>query len=136
MADGRATDLTRARAVAPTILELADAGAKVLLLAHCGRPKGERHSTLSTSYLQGAVEDVLGRKLMYISEVAGPIVEQKKADALLCVRAALSPPKIEALRPERIVTLALRPLAEECGIDLEARRKEAHTQALREEKRT
>ena len=76
MADGRATDLTRARAVAPTILELADAGAKVLLLAHFGRPKGERHSTLSTSYLQGAVEDVLGRKLMYISEVAGPIVKQ------------------------------------------------------------
>ena len=37
--DGRATDLTRARAVAPTILELADAGAKVLLLAHFGRPK-------------------------------------------------------------------------------------------------
>lgn len=76
MADGRATDLTRARAVAPTILELADAGAKVLLLAHFGRPKGERHSTMSTSYLQGAVEEVLGRKLMYVSEVAGPIVEQ------------------------------------------------------------
>jgi len=76
MADGRATDLTRARAVVPTILELADAGAKVLLLAHFGRPKGERHSTLSTSYLQGAVEEVLGRKLMYISEVAGPIVAQ------------------------------------------------------------
>ena len=32
MADGRATDLTRAEAVAPTILELADRGAKVLLL--------------------------------------------------------------------------------------------------------
>ncbi|HLV07240.1 MAG TPA: phosphoglycerate kinase [Croceibacterium sp.] len=76
MADGRATDLTRARAVAPTILELADAGAKVLLLAHFGRPKGERHSTMSTSYLQGAVEEVLGRKLMYISEVSGPVVEQ------------------------------------------------------------
>ena len=76
MADGRATDLTRAEAVAPTILELADAGAKVLLLAHFGRPKGERHSTMSTSVLQGAVEHVLGRKLMYISEVSGPVVEQ------------------------------------------------------------
>jgi len=76
MADGRATDLTRARAVAPTILELADAGAKVLLLAHFGRPKGERNSTMSTSVLQGAVEDVLGRRLMYISEVSGPVVAQ------------------------------------------------------------
>jgi len=79
MVDGRATDLTRARAVAPTILELAEAGAKVLLLAHYGRPKGERHSTLSTSYLQGAIEGVLGRKLMYISEVSGPVVEQTLA---------------------------------------------------------
>jgi len=76
MKDGAVTDLTRARAVAPTILELADAGAKVLLLAHFGRPKGERHSTMSTSLIQGAMEDVLGREVMYISEVAGPVVEQ------------------------------------------------------------
>ena len=76
MADGRVTDLTRARAVAPTILELADAGAKVLLLAHFGRPKGERHSTMSLSLIQGAVAEVLGRELMYVSEVSGPVVEQ------------------------------------------------------------
>jgi phosphoglycerate kinase len=76
MKDGRATDLTRAQAVAPTILELADAGAKVLLLAHFGRPKGERHSTMSLSYVQGDVERVLGREVMYISEVQGPVVEQ------------------------------------------------------------
>lgn len=76
MHDGRATDLTRIHAVAPTILELADAGAKVLLLAHFGRPKGERHSTLSLSLVQGDVERVLGREVMYISEIAGPIVAQ------------------------------------------------------------
>jgi phosphoglycerate kinase len=76
MQDGRATDLTRIQAVAPTILELADAGAKVLLLAHFGRPKGERHSTLSLSLVQGDVERVLGREVMYISEIAGPIVAQ------------------------------------------------------------
>ena len=74
--DGRATDLTRAEAVAPTILELADAGAKVLLLAHFGRPKGERHSTMSLSVVQGDVERVLGREVMFVSEVAGPVVEQ------------------------------------------------------------
>lgn len=76
MADGRATDLTRVKAVAPTILELADAGAKVLLLAHFGRPKGERSSTMSLSYVQGEVERVLGRETMFISEVEGPVVEQ------------------------------------------------------------
>jgi phosphoglycerate kinase len=76
MADGAVTDLTRARAVAPTILELADAGAKVLLLAHFGRPKGERNSTMSTSLIQGAVADVLGREVMFVPEVAGPVVQQ------------------------------------------------------------
>ncbi|WP_137679359.1 phosphoglycerate kinase [Aurantiacibacter suaedae] len=76
MADGLATDLTRARAVAPTILELADRGAKVLLLAHFGRPKGQRNSTMSMSMVQGAIEDVLGREVMFIPEVAGPVVEQ------------------------------------------------------------
>lgn len=76
MADGEATDLTRARAVAPTILELSARGAKVLLLAHFGRPKGARNSTMSTSLVQGAVEGVLDREIMFISEVAGTVVEQ------------------------------------------------------------
>jgi len=76
MADGVATDLTRATAVAPTILELADKGAKVLLLAHFGRPKGERNSTMSLSMVQGEIERVLGREVMFIPEVAGPVVAQ------------------------------------------------------------
>ncbi|OYX09169.1 MAG: phosphoglycerate kinase [Sphingomonadales bacterium 32-68-7] len=76
MAEGRASDLTRIEAVAPTILELADAGAKVLLLAHFGRPQGERHSTLSLSLVQGDLGRVLGREVMFVPEVAGPIVAQ------------------------------------------------------------
>jgi phosphoglycerate kinase len=76
MQDGRATDLTRITAVAPTILELADAGAMVLLLAHFGRPKGERNSTMSLSLVQGDVERVLGREVMFIPEIAGPVAEQ------------------------------------------------------------
>lgn len=73
---GSVTDTTRVQASAPTILELADAGAKVLLLAHFGRPKGQRNSTMSVSMTLDAVEDVLGREVMFIPEVAGPIVEQ------------------------------------------------------------
>ena len=76
MKGGSATDVTRVEASMPTILELADAGAKVLLLAHYGRPKGQRHSTMSTSYVQGDVSRVLGREIMFISEVMGPVVEQ------------------------------------------------------------
>ncbi len=76
MQEGRASDVTRVEAVRPTILELADKGAKILLLAHFGRPKGQRNSTMSTSYVQDDVEDVLGKEVMYISEVSGPVVEQ------------------------------------------------------------
>jgi len=76
MKDGRASDLTRVTAVAPTILELADRGAIVLLLAHYGRPKGERHSTMSLSMVQGDLERVTGREVMFIPEVAGPVAEQ------------------------------------------------------------
>ena len=76
MKDGSATDVTRVEAVKPTVLELSGRGAKILLLAHFGRPKGQRHSTMSTSFVQGDVEDVLGKEIMFIPEVMGPVVEQ------------------------------------------------------------
>lgn len=76
MQEGRASDVTRVEASKPTILELAEKGAKVLLLAHFGRPKGQRHSTMSTSLVQGDVERVLDREIMFIPEVSGPVVEQ------------------------------------------------------------
>ena len=76
MNDGSATDLTRVEAVKPTVLELSEKGAKVLLLAHFGRPGGKRSSVLSTSMVVGDVEGVLGKELMFIPEIAGPVVEQ------------------------------------------------------------
>lgn len=76
MQDGAVTDDTRVRASAPTILELAEKGAKVLLLAHFGRPKGERVSTMSVSMTLDAVQAVLGKEVMFVPEVAGPVVEQ------------------------------------------------------------
>ncbi|MFT4027802.1 MAG: phosphoglycerate kinase [Novosphingobium sp.] len=79
MQDGSVTDDTRVRASAPTILELADAGAKVLLLAHFGRPKGARDPNQSLSRVIDAVQNVLGREVMYCSEIAGDIVKQTLA---------------------------------------------------------
>lgn len=76
MKDGSATDVTRVEAVKPTILELAGRGAKVLLLAHFGRPGGARSSVLSTSMVIGDVEKVIGEEIMFIPEIAGPVVEQ------------------------------------------------------------
>lgn len=76
MQEGSVTDDTRVRAAAPTILELAGKGAKVLLLAHFGRPKGERVSTLSVSMTLDAVQAVLGKEVMFVPEIAGPVVAQ------------------------------------------------------------
>jgi len=76
MQDGAVTDDTRVRASAPTIVQLADRGAKVLLLAHFGRPRGERSSTMSLSMVVGAVEQVLGREVMFVPEITGDVVRQ------------------------------------------------------------
>lgn len=76
MKEGSASDVTRVDAVKPTILELSEKGAKVVLLAHFGRPGGKRSSVLSTSMVQGDVERVLGKEIMFIPEVSGPVVGQ------------------------------------------------------------
>ena len=76
MADGRVTDETRMRALLPTVLELADKGAKVLLLAHFGRPKGAKHSEMSVSMVLDALQEVLGREIMFVPEITGDVVTQ------------------------------------------------------------
>ena len=76
MADGRVTDETRLRALLPTVSELADKGAKLLLLAHFGRPKGAKHSEMSVSMVLDALQEVLGREVMFVPEIAGDIVAQ------------------------------------------------------------
>ena len=76
MDDGSVTDDTRIRAAAPTLLELADRGAKVLILAHFGRPKGSRDPSQSLSLVIDAVQHVLGREVMFVPEIAGQVVAQ------------------------------------------------------------
>jgi phosphoglycerate kinase len=76
MAEGRVTDETRLRALVPTVSELSDKGAKVLLLAHFGRPKGAKHSELSVSMVLDALQRVLDREIMFVPEIAGDVVAQ------------------------------------------------------------
>jgi phosphoglycerate kinase len=65
MADGRVSDDTRLRATLPTVTELADRGAIVLILAHFGRPKGPS-AELSLAQLAEPYAAVLGRPVRYI----------------------------------------------------------------------
>jgi len=66
MADGQVTDDTRLKAVIPTVSELADKGAKVLLLAHFGRPKGEYRPEYSLEPVVAPLAEVLGREVGFM----------------------------------------------------------------------
>jgi phosphoglycerate kinase len=71
MKDGKITDATRIERVVPTIRELSDDGAKVILLAHFGRPKGERNPEMSLKPIAGAVAAELGRKVAFAEDCIG-----------------------------------------------------------------
>lgn len=75
MADGRVTDGTRLRATIATVTELADKGAIVLILAHFGRPKGQRNPEFSLAMLTQPYSDVLGRPVRFIDDIAGEAAE-------------------------------------------------------------
>lgn len=66
MADGVVTDDTRLRATIATLNELSDKGAKVLVLAHFGRPKGQPSEEFSLKKLAAPLSHVLGRPVSYI----------------------------------------------------------------------
>ena len=73
------TDTTRLRAAVPTVALLADRGAKVLLLSHFGRPKGQRNDADSLARVVPALADVLGRAVGFLPDCVGAAIEQEVA---------------------------------------------------------
>jgi phosphoglycerate kinase len=78
MENGRVTDLTRIERVAPTINELAGEGAKVILLAHFGRPKG-RDPKESLKPVAAVVSQVIKRPVAFADDCVGEIAEKAVA---------------------------------------------------------
>ncbi|MBZ6378747.1 phosphoglycerate kinase [Pacificimonas flava] len=74
--DGDVTDDTRLRSAVPTLTELADRGAKVLVLSHFGRPKGKEDPMLSLSPISAELEKVLGREVLFVTETFGDVAEK------------------------------------------------------------
>ncbi|WP_294260977.1 phosphoglycerate kinase [uncultured Sphingomonas sp.] len=72
MADGKVSDDTRLRAAVPTVSELSDRGAIVLVLAHFGRPKGKADPTLSLSLVTQPLAEVLGREVRFVDWDSAP----------------------------------------------------------------
>ena len=86
--DGKVSDTTRIERVAPTILELSEKGAKVILLAHFGRPKGEPVADQSLSLIAPSVEEVLDQRVAFASDCIGApaadaIARMENGDILL-----------------------------------------------------
>ena len=71
------SDDTRLRAMLPTVLELSDKGAIVLLLSHFGRPNGETRPDMSTAQLVMPLARLTGRSVRFIEDCQGP--EAKRA---------------------------------------------------------
>jgi len=69
------TDDTRLRAAAPTLSELSDKGAIVLVLAHFGRPKGERVPSMSLEQVVAPLAHVLGRPVRFIGDCCNEVAE-------------------------------------------------------------
>ena len=72
MADGKVSDDTRLRAAVPTVSELSDRGAIVLVLAHFGRPKGKPDPTMSLSLVTQPLAEVLGREVRFVDWDSAP----------------------------------------------------------------
>jgi phosphoglycerate kinase len=71
VADGKVTDATRIERVAPTITELADKGARVVLLAHFGRPKDGPTPEFSLEPIARATSEVIGRPVGFAADCIG-----------------------------------------------------------------
>ena len=68
----RITDAGRIKASVPTLKALAEAGAKVVVTAHLGRPKGEPDPKFSLKPVAAALEEELGRNVQLAGDVVGP----------------------------------------------------------------
>lgn len=77
MKDGEVTDATRIERVAPTVKDLMEKGAKVVVLSHFGRPKGKREPSMSLRPLAGPLSEALGgAEVVFADDCIGPAAEQ------------------------------------------------------------
>ena len=65
------TDDGRIRASVPTLLQLSDAGARVVVIAHLGRPKGAPDPAYSLEPVAGRLSELLGRPVAFATDTVG-----------------------------------------------------------------
>jgi phosphoglycerate kinase len=86
--NGVVTDATRIERMAPSITEIADKGAKVILLSHFGRPKG-RDPSQSLKPVAAEVAHIIKRPVRFVDDCIGDAAEhavaEMKAGDIVCL---------------------------------------------------
>jgi len=88
MKDGRVEDDERIARTAPTIRELAEKGARVIVLSHFGRPKGKRVAEMSLKPVAPVLAKAVGRPVAFADDCIGEaasaaVAKLKDGDVLL-----------------------------------------------------
>ncbi len=73
-------DDTRIREALPTIKELLDGGAAVILMSHLGRPKGAPDPALSLKPVAERLSELLGKKVIFCPETSGEVASRMASE--------------------------------------------------------
>ena len=81
LADGtvRITDDGRIRAALPTIVDLVQRGARVVVLSHLGRPKGKPEPNLTLLPVAQRLGELLGQPVGFSPQTVGPVAQSMVA---------------------------------------------------------
>ena len=80
---GDITDDTRIRAALPTIQALRDAGARVILLSHFGRPKGQANPDLSLKFIVPALSKALECDVHFSPDMTKAAIDAAPANSVI-----------------------------------------------------
>ena len=83
MENGKVTDITRIARIAQTVYDIQDAGGKVILMAHYGRPKGKVVEEMSLIHIAPAVADELGVPITFADSDYRDAVKEMQNDEVL-----------------------------------------------------
>ncbi len=79
LTDGRVADSARLEAALPTLAELRRAGARLLLVSHCGRPDGRPVPEMSLRPVAEELQRLLGAPVVFADDCVGKAVEKAVA---------------------------------------------------------
>ncbi|MFN3605747.1 MAG: phosphoglycerate kinase [Cypionkella sp.] len=106
MEDGRVTDATRIEKIVPTVSDLRGKGAKVVLLAHFGRPKGKVVADMSLALVLPALQSALGGDVHFMPAPSRAAIDALPAGAVVLAENTRFSPLEEANDPAFVAQLA------------------------------